>query len=204
MARMRPPLDELDRIAVPLNDGEMRVAQKLAELDDSWTVYVQPRLAQDIPDFVAIHPRHGVCAIEVKDWAVGGYRQADDGSIECMTGGAWQRTAEQPRYQAFRYRSTIYEHFFALPDDAERPTLAIRAVLVLPQWSTAKAERLFEKPAVTPSEQSVRVSAVRRCKGRPRGWSGRRARHRTQCRWSASAVTSPSQTPFGRRVSRPS
>jgi Nuclease-related domain/AAA domain len=157
MATLRPPLDELDRLAEPLNDGELRVARKLAELDDSWTVYVQPRLAQDIPDFVALHPRHGACAIEVKDWSVGGYRQADDGSIECMTGGAWQRTAEQPRYQAFRYRSTIYEHFFALPDDAERPTQVIRAVLVLPQWSTAKAERLFEKPAVTPSEQTVRV-----------------------------------------------
>jgi hypothetical protein len=157
MATLRPPLHELDRLAVGLNVGELRVAHKLAELDDSWTVYVQPRLAQDIPDFVAIHPRHGVCAIEVKDWSVGGYRQADDGSIECMTGGTWQRTAEQPRYQTFRYRSTIYEHFFALPDDAERPTQVIRASLVLPQWSTAKAERLFEKPAVTPSEQSVRV-----------------------------------------------
>lgn len=157
MATMRPPLAELERLATPLNDGERRVAQKLAELDDDWTVYVQPRLAQDIPDFVAVHDRYGVCAIEVKDWSPGAYRQADCGAIECMTGGSWQRTTEQPRYQAFRYRSTIYDHFFALPEDAEHPSQAVRAVLVLPQFSTRRAEVLFDRPMVTPSEQSVRV-----------------------------------------------
>jgi hypothetical protein len=154
---MRPTLSECEQLATPLNDGELRVARKLAELDDSWTVYVQPRLAQDVPDFVVVHPRHGVCAIEVKDWSAGAYRQADNGAIECMSGGAWRPTTEQPRYQAYRYRSTIYEHFFALPDDAERPTQVIRAVLVLPQFATIKAQRLFERTAVSEREHSVRV-----------------------------------------------
>ena len=157
MATLRPPLSELDRLATPLNDGELSVARKLAELDDSWNVYVQPRLAQDVPDFVAVHPQYGVCAIEVKDWAPGGYRQADNGAIECMKAGTWQPTAEHPRYQAYRYRSTIYEHFFALPEDADTPTQVVRAVLVLPQFSTAKADQLFAKPVVTDSELTVRV-----------------------------------------------
>ena len=157
MATLRPPLRELQHLAIPLNDGELRVAHKLAELDDSWTVYVQPRLAQDVPDFVAVHDRYGVCAVEVKDWSPGAYRQVDTGAIECMQEGSWRQTTEQPRYQAFRYRSTIYEHFFALPDDAEAPTQVVRAVLLLPQFSSKKAAILFDKPVVTPREQSVRV-----------------------------------------------
>src|SRR5690554_4027964 len=114
MAVLRPGLDELDRLAEPLNDGELRVARKLAELDDSWTVYVQPRIGMERPDFVAVHDRHGVCAIEVKDWAYGKYRQASNGSIEFANGGGvWRRCSESPRYQAYRYRSTIFEQYFA-------------------------------------------------------------------------------------------
>ncbi len=118
MAIMRPPLAECDRLMTPLNEGERRVAEKLSELDDEWTVYVQPRLAQDIPDFVAVHPRHGVCAVEVKHWARGGYRPGNGGTIEYLSGGVWHTSKEAPRYQASRYRSTIYEHFFAQPQDS--------------------------------------------------------------------------------------
>lgn len=157
MAKLRPPLHELDQLIAPLNAGERRVAEKFAELEDSWTVYVQPRLAQDMPDFVAVHDRYGVCAVEVKHWAPGRYRQTDKGSIECLDGGIWTPTTEVPRYQAWRYRSTIYEQFFALPEDAEQPTSAVRAVLLLPQFQTSRAEGLFERPTVSPAEQSVRV-----------------------------------------------
>ena len=83
MAVLRPSLDELDDLAQPMSDGELRVARALARLDDEWTVYVQPRLALDVPDFVAVHPRRGVCAIEVKDWSSGTrYRQNERGAIE--------------------------------------------------------------------------------------------------------------------------
>lgn len=89
MAIIRPPLEEFDRLVVPLNAGERRVAERLNELDDGWTVYVQPRLAHDVPDFIAVHDRYGVCAIEVKHWSTGAYRATDRGRIECMTGGVW-------------------------------------------------------------------------------------------------------------------
>ncbi len=157
MAIMRPPLEECDRLITPLNEGERRVAEKLSELDDDWTVYVQPRLAQDIPDFVAVHPRLGVCAIEVKHWARGKYRPADGGTIEYLSGGVWQSSKEAPRYQASRYRSTIYEHFFAQPDDSRKPTKAVRAIVVLPEWSTADAEKLLSEQAVSPAERDVAV-----------------------------------------------
>lgn len=154
---MRPPLHELDRLVVPPNAGEMRVAERLNELDDDWIVYVQPRLAQDLPDFIAVHDRYGVCAIEVKHWSTGAYRATDKGQLECMTGGVWTKIDEAPRFQAHRYRQTIYEHFFALPQDGEYPTQAVRALRILPEWSTDRASALFERHQVTPSEKSVRV-----------------------------------------------
>jgi hypothetical protein len=157
MAIMRPPLEECVRLITPLNEGEWRVAEKLSELDDEWTVYVQPRLAQDIPDFVAVHPRHGVCAIEVKFWSTGAYRQTDDGTVETMECGRWRRTTEAPRYQAWRYRTTIYDQFFALPHDGDRPSQAVRSVLILPQWQTRRAEALLARPTVTDDELTVRV-----------------------------------------------
>lgn len=157
MATMRPPLDELDRLVVPLNDGERRVAERLSELGDDWTVYVQPRLAHDMPDFIAVHDRHGVCAIEVKHWANGAYRAADKGRIECRSGGTWKPIDEAPRFQAYRYRQTIYEQFFALPEDGNWPTSAVRCLLVLPEWETHRAEQLFARHRVTPREREVRV-----------------------------------------------
>lgn len=159
MAIIRPALELLDRLEPALNGGERRVADELArQLDDEWTVYVQPRLGQDAPDFVAVHDAFGVCAIEVKDWAYGPYRQADDGTLQYATGdGVWHSTREQPRYQAYRYRSTIYEHFFALPDDGSKPANAVRSVLLMPNYSTAHARRLFATAQVTLHESQVDV-----------------------------------------------
>ncbi len=159
MAQLRPSLELLDRLDPALNDGELRVAYELVrQLDDEWTVYVQPRLGQDTPDFVAVHDTFGVCAIEVKDWAYGGYRQSDSGVIEYVTGdGVWHESTEKPRYQAYRYRSTIFENFFALPEDGSKPTNAVRSILIVPQYSTAHARRLLAHNQVTPYETQVDV-----------------------------------------------
>ena len=157
MAILRPALAECDRLMTPLNEGERRVAEKLSELDDDWTVYIQPRLTQDIPDFVAVHARYGVCAIEVKDWAYNRYRQRDDGSIEYVSGGVWRSSDEVPRHQAYRYLSTIYQHHFALPDDPDTPMQVVRAIVLLPNYTTAQAERLLQRHRVTEHEHSVRV-----------------------------------------------
>ena len=73
MATLIPSIDEFDRLLNPLNDGELHVAAALDGLSADWTIYVQPRLGVDIPDFVAVHDVHGVCVIEVKDWAYGKY-----------------------------------------------------------------------------------------------------------------------------------
>lgn len=158
MAEFRPSLDDCGLLAQPLNVGERRVAERLAELDDGWTVFVQPRVEQDIPDFVAVHDRHGVCAIEVKDWSRGHYRQRDSGVIQYIDGaGRWHDTKEQPRYQAYRYRSTIFDHFFALPDDASDLNQTVRSAVVFPNHSTCDARKLFARQQVTGAEESVQV-----------------------------------------------
>ncbi len=154
---MRPTLSECEQLATPLNDGERRVADALSRLDDGWTIHIQPRLALDVPDFVAIHDEYGVCAIEVKHWSRGRYRQADDGSMEFSRAGVWHKTAEQPRYQAHRYRSTIYDQFFALPEHGDGPTSVVRSVVILPEFSTVDANKLLARHRVTKNEMYVRV-----------------------------------------------
>ena len=158
MAVFRPALDQLGQLVTPLNPGELDVAGALAELDDDWTISIQPRLGHDVPDFVAVHDRYGVCAIEVKDWRPGIYRQRDDGAIEFRSGvDGWERSQEHPRYQAHRYRTTIFDQFFAMPDDTSEPTEIVRSVVVLPQFPTHRARRLLERPGVTSHEKSITV-----------------------------------------------
>jgi Nuclease-related domain/AAA domain len=158
MAVLRPSLEDCSQLVTPLNDGERRVAEALDRLDDGWTVYVQPRLGLDVPDFVAVHDRHGVCIIEVKDWAPRRYRSGTSAVIEFSRGdGTWQVTAEKPRYQAYRYRTAIHDQFFALPDDDPDPPQAVRSVVILPKQSTRDAVRLLEAVQVTAKEETVRV-----------------------------------------------
>jgi hypothetical protein len=159
MAVLRPSLDELDDLAEPMNDGALRVARALARLDDEWTVYVRPRLALDVPDFVAVHPRRGVCAIEVKDWSSGTrYRQNERGAIEYRgRDGVWKRSADTPRYQAFRYSQVIFDQFFALPEHEAASSPAVRAALILPGHTTDHARQLLELAQVTPEEHAVEV-----------------------------------------------
>lgn len=157
MAIFRPPLEDLSHLLEPLNEGERRVAEALASLDDTWTVYLQPRIGQDVPDAVALHDHFGVCAIEVKNWKRAGYRQTDEGWIEYSTRNGWLRTDEQPRYQAHRYRSTIYDQFFALPNDNHLPGPAVRAIVILPQYSSKDAKSLLAKKAVSTNEFAVEV-----------------------------------------------
>ncbi len=156
MARVFPDWDELGTLPTALNVGERQVLECLAALDDEWIIYVQPRLGLDQPDFITAHPRFGVCAVEVKDWSVGAYRQAADGRIEVRRRDAWVRTDEAPRYQAHRYRGAIHERLAAVSDDAPAYS-QVRGVVVMPQCTTTQARALLTKSAVNDSEKWVHV-----------------------------------------------
>lgn len=156
MARIYPSVGEVAALPTPLNIGERQVLDQLAQLDDEWIVYVQPRLGLDQPDFIVAHPQFGICAIEVKDWAAGIYRQAPNGRIEVLRQGAWVRTDEAPRYQAHRYRGAIHVRLSGV-DDGAPPFSQIRAVVVMPRCTTAEARSLITRRVVDDCERWVDV-----------------------------------------------
>jgi hypothetical protein len=144
VAIFKPSLDDLGQLVTPLNDGELRVAQALRGLDDEWTIYVQPNLGVDVPDFVAVHPRHGVCAIEVKDWDPSLYENRDGGRVVRWDGRSWTPLTH-PLMQPYRYQSTIYERHFALPDD-ECSRGFVRSMLILLNHETRRARAILRAP----------------------------------------------------------
>lgn len=145
MARVFPALDELDHLTIPLNEGEQQVLDVLSRLDDEWLIYVQPRLGLDQPDYVVVHPRFGVTAVEVKDWGHGCYRQDADGFIEAFTANdGWVRTRHNPRFQAARYLDALWSRFFTDVNASPRRA-TVRAVVVFPRYTTADARELLMK-----------------------------------------------------------
>ena len=154
MAHFVPLLQECVARSEWLNAGEIRVAKALADLDDGWTVYVQPRLGMDIPDFVALHDRYGVCAIEVKDWAYGKYRN-NNGVVEFRDGGGWKPVVPHPRLQAFRYRSSIFENSFAQPEDGQLVPPSVRAIVVLLNHPSKQANEVLRRTQSAPGAQAA-------------------------------------------------
>lgn len=137
-----------------LNAGELRVASALEALDDEWTVYVQPRLGMDIPDFVAIHDRYGVCAIEVKDWRFGKYRNVN-GAVECRRDGVWTPVDQHPRLQVHRYQSSIFESCFAQPDHGRLIPPSVRSMVILLNHPTKHANEVLRRTRGAPGQHAV-------------------------------------------------
>jgi hypothetical protein len=155
---LRPSLRDLDQLVEPLTEAESQVARALSRLADGWTVYVQPRIGLDRPDFVAIHDRYGVCAIEVKTWLPHAVRKNDAGQFELSSeANGWTPTSQQPRFEASRYRSTLFDQFFAMPEDGGSPNSDVRAVVILPYFTTDQATHLFERPSISEGEQLIGV-----------------------------------------------
>src|SRR5437763_10153352 len=93
-------------LAVAQTPGETALLAFLGgELDDDWTVYVQPFLNGDEPDLVALNPRAGVILFEVKDYAEGAY-SAEGGDWRIHDARGTHRIAS-PVDQVNRYRNNI-------------------------------------------------------------------------------------------------
>lgn len=157
MSVFSPSLEDIQNLPTKLNPDEKRVLEALKLLDDEWIVYVQPMLLMDNPDFVIVHDHYGVCAIEVKDWQYGIYRPLRDGTIEVYKEARWHRIPEAPRFQAYRYRNTIFEHFFALPESGTNDFPVVRSAVVLPQYTTAQAENLLDYARVNKKSEFTKV-----------------------------------------------
>jgi hypothetical protein len=167
MARVVQAVSEFDHLPVALGLGEGEVFDALRTLDDSWTISVQPSFGWDQPNFVAVHADFGVCVVTVKDWPVGTYRQACDGTIEMRSEGQWVSTTETPRYEAHAYRNTIFERFF---DESPQSTLdpsVVRGVVVMPRYTTEQACNLLRRPQMVDSENWIKVWGGRELSSNP-------------------------------------
>jgi hypothetical protein len=143
MAIVRPSIDHLDELQDPLDEAERAVLDAAVGLGDDWTVYIRPRLGQDVPDVVAVHDRHGAVTIDVVDWTAEGHRRGDDGGIEVLDDGTWRRETHAPLAVARRHRSTLYEQFFAFPGDPRDPGPTVRAAVVFPWCSDTELATLL-------------------------------------------------------------
>jgi hypothetical protein len=158
MAVLHPSLADLDDHLVELNKAELDVARALSMLDDSWSIYVQPRIGQDTPDFIAVHDDFGAAVIEVRDWRPGEQRVSPHGSIERQeSSGAWVSSSDRPHFEAARTRANVYDQFFALPADSTQATDDVRAVVVVPHISDTEARQLLAHATASDAEQDVAV-----------------------------------------------
>ena len=156
MAKVLQAVSEFDNLPVALSLGEGQVLDALRLLSDEWTVHVQPLFGWDQPNFVAAHADFGVCVISIKDWTVGRYRQAFDGTIELRAEQGWVGTNETPRYEASWYRNTIFERFFD-DGEAELDPNIVRGVVVLPRYTTEQACALLRRPQMVDAENWIKV-----------------------------------------------
>jgi hypothetical protein len=144
VAIIRPSIDHLDELLEPLGEAERAVVEACAALGDDWTVYVRPKLGQDVPDLVLVHDVRGAITVDVVDWRPTDHRRGDRGDIEVLgADDTWGPCTEQPLAIARRHRSTLYEQFFAFPGDARDPGGAVRSVVVLPWCSGYEAGTLL-------------------------------------------------------------
>ena len=144
VAIIRPSIDHLDELHQPLDDATREVVDACASLGDDWTMYVSPKLGQDVPDLVLVHDVRGVITVDVVDWSPADHRRSEHGEVEVLgPDGDWGPSPEQPLALARRHRSTLYEQFFAFPGDAREPGGFVRSVVVLPRCSGAEAGALL-------------------------------------------------------------
>ena len=132
-------------------NGERRLAERLEKkLDDDYlcwfNVPVGPKALQ--PDFVVMHPKHGVLVLEVKDWKLDNIRSMDRGKAELFVDGQ-SKSVRNPMTQA---RAHVLEVVTALQKDPELkqpPGSKFAGALVMPYgWGvvlTAITRRQFEQ-----------------------------------------------------------
>lgn len=153
MAIIRPSIEHLDELQHPLDDVVRGVFESFANLSDDWTVYVRPKLGQDVPDLVLVHDQRGVLTVDVVDWSLADHRRGGDGRLEVLRAdGEWAPSTEQPLTVARRHRTTVYEQFFAFPGDPREPGASVRSVIVLPNCSGVEAGALLAADSGDPMD----------------------------------------------------
>ena len=106
MAFFFPTYDELQKLKVPLEPGELCLINFLRDnLDDSFEVYVQPFLNGDRPDIVIIRKNYGILIIEVKDWNFEHYKLDEKKRWHLKSNNV---IIKSPINQTLQYKENLY------------------------------------------------------------------------------------------------
>jgi hypothetical protein len=113
--KIDPPLDQIERLAQPLNSGERLFLDWLvANLTSDWEIYVQPYMNGLRPDFVLLSPRKGIAVYEIKDWNLSAltyyYKGSRPGGLELWAsdGKNHFRVGRDPLQQVKSYKAEIF------------------------------------------------------------------------------------------------
>lgn len=116
--------------------GEQHLLDTLRDAPlDGWTVYEQPHLNGDRPDFVLVHPERGVIVIEVKDYNLASGRYAWRNNAFCVLGndGHWH-AKRSPADQVRAVRDNILQlysrQFLAMEEVHKEVTWAVVETVV--------------------------------------------------------------------------
>lgn len=104
-------IPSLSSCAGRMRSGERRFAERLEQkLDDGYKIWYDVPIAsmQGYPDFVILHPQHGVLVLEVKDWKPSTIVSATPGDWEIL-GVNGLKKVPNPLEQARRYAVEIVD-----------------------------------------------------------------------------------------------
>jgi hypothetical protein len=105
MAQIHPTWDNIKRLRVPPEPGELHLLEYLeAALDNSFEVFFNSYLDGDRPDIIILKKDHGAVVIEVKDWNLSHYHinEKNEWQVE-------NSEIKSPFQQAFKYKNNLFE-----------------------------------------------------------------------------------------------
>ncbi len=109
MARFFPPLDQIRKLRVPPEPGELYLLEFLQNnLNDSYEVYFQPFLNGDRPDIILMRRNSGVLIIEVKDWRLKNYSLYDNNKNQWKLISDNNAVMKSPIAQVEAYKENLY------------------------------------------------------------------------------------------------
>jgi len=109
MANIIPPLNK--QTLSRMTGGEKRFAQRLkALLDDDYLVWYDISVSKNrrYPDFIILHPSHGLLFLEVKDWKLSTLREINKSDVSLLTKDGLV-TKPHPLEQARQYTYKVVD-----------------------------------------------------------------------------------------------
>lgn len=143
LARCIPNRDDWAKLIPPLTEGEMALALKLDdELPPGWSIAVQRKLNNSVPDILCFHPRFGLIVFEVKDWDPRSreFKKSGPHLFARNINSADFYIADDPVGQVMHYKKILSEAF-PVATDAE---ILITCVVALTKFSNKESEDLLE------------------------------------------------------------